>query len=152
MVLFLSTFYELRTIFHKVIELTHSTIFYSQKKEQNRTTKKFNYEIVPMYIKDLYIWFLVLIEICIVTFSDVRTKLNDHILQRSDLKCTYEIEPFRIDCYILQSSGVIFSKCDRFLIILALKSHSMISVRNLSITLYNNVMWKRTFEINTERN
>ena len=76
----------------QIIELTHSTIFYSQKKEQNRTKKKFNYEIVPMYLKDLYIQFLVLIKIALshslmyvqnwtITFynvliSNARTRLN----------------------------------------------------------------------------
>ena len=39
----------------------------------------------------------------------VRTKLNNHIRLYSDLKCTYETEPLKIDCYILQSSNPLFS-------------------------------------------
>ena len=56
----------------------------------------------------------------------VYTKLNHHILQFSDLKCTYEIEPLQIECNILQSSNVIFSKCDRFFnhICIVIKFHN----------------------------
>ena len=43
----------------------------------------------------------------IIKLFYVRTKLNNHILQYSDLKCTYEIKPLKIDCNILHSSNVI---------------------------------------------
>ena len=46
----MSTFYDLCTIFHKIIEFPNYTIFYSQMNEQNRTIKQLNYETLPMYI------------------------------------------------------------------------------------------------------
>ena len=45
--LFIITFYDVRTIFHKIIELTHSKIFYSHK---NQTIKQLNYDILPVYM------------------------------------------------------------------------------------------------------
>ena len=54
-VLFLSIFYNLCTIFRKIIELLHSTIFYSQMNKQNQTIKQLNYETLPMYIYILFI-------------------------------------------------------------------------------------------------
>ena len=42
-------------------------------------------------------------------------KLNNHIRQYYDLKCTYETEPLTIDCYIIQASNILFSECDRIL-------------------------------------
>ena len=61
---------------HKIIELWDSTYVYTY-------------------------YFNSLISILIITFFDVLTKLNNHILQYYDLKCTYEIEPLKIDCNIL---------------------------------------------------
>ena len=49
-VLFLSTVYDVRTKFHKIIELAHSTNLYSEMNNRNRTKKQLNYEIIPMYI------------------------------------------------------------------------------------------------------
>ena len=51
-----------------------------------------------------------LVVIFIITFFDVCKKLNNHILQYSGLKCTYDIEPLQIYCYILQSFNELFSK------------------------------------------
>ena len=48
-------------------------------------------------------------------FFDVRIKLNNHILQYSDLKCAYEIKPSQIDFHILHSFNVLFSKSNQFL-------------------------------------
>ena len=42
MVIFISTFYDVRMIFQKIIELTHSTIFFSQMNKQNLTIKNLN--------------------------------------------------------------------------------------------------------------
>ena len=60
-------------------------------------------------------YFYTLISICVITFFDVHMKLNNRILQCYDLKCTYEIEPLKFDYRILQSSNILFSKCDQFL-------------------------------------
>ena len=62
-----------------------------------------------MYIYIIYS----LILICVITLFDVRTKLNNHIIQFYDLKYTYEIEALKIDCHILKSSNVLFSDCNR---------------------------------------
>ena len=62
-----------------------------------------------------YILFNSLISIFTMNFFDVRTILNNHILQCSDFKCTYNIEPLQIDDHILQSSNILFSKRDQFL-------------------------------------
>ena len=55
------------------------------------------------------------ISIYIIILFDVHTKLNNHIIQFSDLKCMYEIEPLQIDGRIIQSSNILFSKCNLFL-------------------------------------
>ena len=57
--------------------------------------------------------FYSLISIFIITFFDVRNKLNNHIIQCFDTKCTYNIEPLETNCHILQSYSVLFSNCDR---------------------------------------
>ena len=49
-VLFLSTFYNVRTIFHTRIELNNSTIFCPQMNKQNRTPQQLNYKILPMHM------------------------------------------------------------------------------------------------------
>ena len=59
--------------------------------------------------------FYILISIFIITFFDVSTKLNNHILQCSDLKYMYEIELLQINCDFQQSSNVFLSNYDRFL-------------------------------------
>ena len=56
--------------------------------------------------------FYSLISIFIMKFFDVHKKLNNHIIQSSDLKCMYEIEKLQIDFQIQQYSNVLFSKCD----------------------------------------
>ena len=56
MILFLSTFYDVGTIFTKIIELTHSTIFCSQMYERNQTIKELNCQILPIYIH-IISWF-----------------------------------------------------------------------------------------------
>ena len=50
MVLFISAFYDVRMVFHKIFELIDYTILFSQINEQNQTTKQLNYEIIAMYI------------------------------------------------------------------------------------------------------
>ena len=49
MVLLLRKLYNVREIFHKIIGLTHSTIFFSQMKQRNITINQLNYEILPKY-------------------------------------------------------------------------------------------------------
>ena len=58
-------------------------------------------------------YFYILISIFIITFFDVRTELNNHILQCFDIKCMYNIEPLKTNYHILQSSKVLFSKCNQ---------------------------------------
>ena len=43
----------------------------------------------------------------------IYTKLNNNILQYYYVECTYNIEPLQINCQILQSSDVLFSKCNQ---------------------------------------
>ena len=50
-----------------------------------------------------------------ITLFDVRKKLNNQILQCSDLKFTYKIEPLQIDSHIINYSNILSSKCDQFL-------------------------------------
>ena len=50
-----------------------------------------------------------------ITCFDLCRKLNNNIVQCSDLKCTYDIKPLQIGCHILQSFNVFFSKYDEFL-------------------------------------
>ena len=107
MVLFLIKSYHVRKIFHKIIELKHSTIFFSQMNAWNQTIKQLNYEVLPMNISYTQ-FFNSLILIFIITFFDVRTKLNNHILQCSDIKYTCEIKPLQNYCQILHSSNVFF--------------------------------------------
>ena len=52
--------------------------------------------------------FYSLILIGIIALFDVCVKLNNHVLQCSDIKCTYEIKPLQIEFHILQSSNVFF--------------------------------------------
>ena len=74
-------------------------------------------------------YFYSLISILFIALFDVHTKLNNHILQCSDLKCTYKIEPSQIDCHIPHYSKVFFSKVkSKVLIIFVLQSHSMIKL------------------------
>ena len=102
MVLFLSTFFDVCTVFNKIIELTHSTIFYSQMNKQYWTTKQSNYEILPMYI---YIIFIFWYQFALSHSLMFVRKINNHILQCSDIKCTYEIEPLQFFPHILKSSN-----------------------------------------------
>ena len=108
MVLFLSTFYNVRTIFSRIFGLAHYTIFYSQINGQNWIIKK----LIMRTYQFIYIIFLFysLISICIITFFHVRTKLNNHILKCFDLKCMYKIESSQIDYHILHYSNTFFSK------------------------------------------
>ena len=55
MILCLSTLYDGVRYLTKRIELKHSSIFYSQMYEPNRTIKQFNCQILPIYIRIILI-------------------------------------------------------------------------------------------------
>ena len=59
-------------------------------------------------------YFYNLISILIITSIDVHKKLNNHILQCYDLKCTHKIKPLRMDYYILKSSKYSFQSDIKF--------------------------------------
>ena len=133
MVLFLSTFYNVRTIFSRIFGLAHYTIFYSQINGQNWIIKK----LIMRTYQFIYIIFLFysLISICIITFFHVRTKLNNHILKCFDLKCMYKIESSQIDYHILHYSNTFFSKWYIYIwTIFSLQSNYMTNVQNWTIT------------------
>ena len=52
--LFIITFYDVHTMFHKIFAFTHFTIFFSQTNKQNITIKQLNYELMSMYIYILF--------------------------------------------------------------------------------------------------
>ena len=117
MVLFLIIFYDVCTMFHKIIELTHyiDNIFftYDQTGSKHKTVKWWFTTNVYTYYLYSFMW------IFIITFFDVRIKYNNPILQCSDLKCTYMIRPLQINYKYLHPSNRYFSKCDLFPIIFA---------------------------------
>ena len=110
----------------------------------------------------IHIIFYSLVWVCIITLFDVRKKLNNHILQCPDLKFIYGIEPLQIECHIIESFDVLFSKCNKKItdICIAItfydkcmKSNNHIlkwcnlemHVRNQDITWYK--IWKHLFPI-----
>ena len=62
----------------------------------------------------------------VITLFYVRTKLNNPIIQYSQLKFTYNIGPLQIYCYNLQSWNILFSNCECFF---------------KPYLLYNNILW-----------
>ena len=79
------------------IDTFYNFIFTDEwEKSNHKTIELWDYTNVYIYTYT----FCSLISICIITFFDVRTKLNNHILQYYDLKFTYEIKPLQIYCTV----------------------------------------------------
>ena len=127
----------------KIIELTHSAIFYSQTYLQNWSIKQLNCQILPMYVYTYS--FYCLTKNCIITFSDVCKKLNNRILQCSNLKCT--ISNHNKSIFVFYILLTHFLKCDRIFDNRFAWSHSVIYVQNRTIKFYNDATWKCMHEI-----
>ena len=146
---FLSTLYDVRTIFHKIFEWTHSKIIFSHLNRQNRTINNWIMWLYPCKLKKLNYSF---ISICIITFFDVRTKIKItfyNILISNVYMYSARSNHQKIIIIFYSLLTYSFQILILLKIIFVLQSHSIINARNQTITFYNDVIWKCTFENET---